>query len=304
MKPANPPRPALPIPFLAPKMRVQVVAPSSPFNPGELKRGLELLSSRYDVRHSASLFERHGYLAGRDARRIEELQSAVDDVEVDAILAARGGYGATRLLDALDLRGLRTRPKLLVGFSDITALHAVWSQAGLGSIHGPMVAAVGRGGEAELARVIEAMEGRYLRELTGLRALAAGRASGPLLGGNLAVLCALIGTPFMPDLSGAILLLEDVGERPYRVDRMLTSLRQSGALQHVAGILLGAFTNAEPGSDGMTIDDVLVDRLAALGVPVLAGAPIGHIDRNEAVPLGALIELDSAAGTARFTDPS
>jgi muramoyltetrapeptide carboxypeptidase len=285
-------------------MRVCVVAPSSPFNADDLKRGLDLLASRYQVSHSASLFERHGYLAGRDSRRLEELQSAVDDPELDAIVAARGGYGATRLLDLLDLRGLRTRPKLLVGFSDITALHAVWSRVGLGSIHGPMVAAVGRGGDAELARVIEAIEGRHVRELTGLRALAPGHACGPLAGGNLAVLCALIGTPFMPDLSGAVLLLEDVGERPYRVDRMLTSLRQSGALQHVAGILLGAFTKAEPGADGMTLDEVLVDRLASLGVPVLAGAPVGHIELNEPVPLGALIELDSATGTARFTDPS
>jgi muramoyltetrapeptide carboxypeptidase len=285
-------------------MRVRVVAPSSPFNADDLKRGLQLLSRRYQVSHSDSLFERHGYLAGHDARRLAELQSAVDDPELDAIMAARGGYGATRLLDSLELSALRKRPKLLVGFSDITALHAVWSRAGLGSIHGPMVAAVGRGGDAELARLIEAVEGRHTRALSGLHALAPGRARGPLAGGNLAVLCALIGTPFMPDLSGAVLLLEDVGERPYRIDRMLTSLRQSGALEHVAGILLGAFTHAEPGADGMTADEVLVDRLASLGVPVLSGAPIGHIDHNEPVPLGALIELDAAAGTARFVDPN
>jgi muramoyltetrapeptide carboxypeptidase len=110
----------------------------------------------------------------------------------------------------------------------------------------------------------------------------------------------LLGTPFMPDLGGAVLLLEDVGERPYRVDRMLTSLRQSGALARAAGILLGAFTNADPGSDGMTIEDVLQDRLGGLGIPVLAGAPIGHIDENQPVPLGAVVELDAATGTARF----
>jgi len=281
-------------------MRVRIVAPSSPFNAADLQRGLELLSSRYEVSHNPSLFERHGYLAGTDARRLEELQSAIDDPEVAAIIAARGGYGATRLLDALDLEPLRRSPKLLVGFSDITALHAVWSQRGLGSLHGPMVAAVGRGTDAQLSRVIEALEGRYARELTGLRALVPGRARGPLLGGNLAVLCSLLGTPFMPDLDGAVLLLEDVGERPYRIDRMLTSLRQSGALARLAGILLGAFTKAEAGSDGMTVEDVLLDRLGDLGIPVLSGAPVGHIDDNEPVPLGAVIELDSAAGTARF----
>jgi muramoyltetrapeptide carboxypeptidase len=281
-------------------MRVRVVAPSSPFNEADLQRGLALLSSRYEVSHNPSLFERHGFLAGTDARRLSELQGALNDPTLSGIIAARGGYGATRLLDALDLEPLRSRPKLLIGFSDITALHAAWSRQGIGSIHGPMVAAVGRGTEAQLARVIEALEGRHVRELTGLRVLVPGRGQGPLLGGNLAVLCSLLGTPFMPDLDGAVLLLEDVGERPYRIDRMLTSLRQSGALARLAGILLGAFTNAEPGSDRMTVDDVLLDRLGDLGVPVLSGAPIGHIDDNEPVPLGALVELDSTAGTARF----
>lgn len=281
-------------------MRVRVVAPSSPFNAEDLQRGLELLSRRYEMSHNPSLFERRGYLAGTDARRIDELQSAIDDPALSAIIAARGGYGATRLLEALDLEPLLSRPKLLIGFSDITALHAVWSLKGLGSLHGPMVAAVGRGTDAQLARLIEALEGRHVPELASLRALVPGRARGPLLGGNLAVLCSLLGTPFMPNLDGAVLLLEDVGERPYRIDRMLTSLRQSGALAHLAGILLGAFTKAEPGSDGMTIEDVLLDRLGDLGVPVLSGAPIGHIDDNEPVPLGAVIELDSTAGTARF----
>jgi muramoyltetrapeptide carboxypeptidase len=293
-------RTAFPAPFLVPGGRVGIIAPSSPFDAEELKRGLSLLSSRYSVSHAPSLFERQGYLAGSDARRLAELQSAIDDPDLDAIFAVRGGYGATRLLDALDVSALATRPKLLVGFSDITALHALWSQRGVGSVHGPMVAAVGRGGEAQLQRVIEAVEGRYVRVFPGLRALAPGRAQGPLLGGNLAVLCSLLGTPFMPDLRGAVLLLEDIGERPYRIDRMLTSLRSSGVLGAVAGILLGAFTNAEPGADGRTCEEVLVDRLASLGVPVLAGAPIGHIDDNTPVLLGTLVELDSDAGTARF----
>lgn len=302
MKPPSAARASLPIPYLRPGNRVQVIAPSSPFNVEDLQRGLELLSSRYQVSHSASLFERHGFLAGTDARRLAELQSAVDDPQIEAILPARGGYGATRLLADLKLDALRERPKLLMGFSDITALHAVWSRAGLGSIHGPMAAAVGRAGDAELARVIDAIEGRFERTLAGLRTITSGRALGRLLGGNLAVLCSLLGTPFMPDLSGAVLLLEDVGERPYRVDRMLTSLRLSGVLDGIAGILLGAFTNAEPAADGITVDDVLADRLGSLGVPVLAGAPIGHIDENTPVPLGALIELDAASGTARFTE--
>jgi len=276
------------------------VAPSSPFQAEELKRGLALLSERYQMSHAPSLFERHGFLAGTDGRRLAELQAAIDDPNVDAIMAARGGYGATRLLDALELAPLQQHPKLLVGFSDITALHAVWARAGVGSIHGPMVAAVGRGTEQQLLRLIDAIEGRFVRELPGLRTLVRGHARGPLLGGNLAVLSALVGTPFMPDLRGAVLLLEDIGERPYRIDRMLTSLRQSGAFDGVAGILLGAFTNAEPGSDGVTVDDVLLDRLGSLGVPVLAGAPIGHVDENEPVPLGTIASLDGPGAVMRF----
>lgn len=293
-------RSALAVPFIVPGGQVRVIAPSSPFDPDDLKSGLALLSRRYLVSHAPSLFERQGYLAGSDARRLSELQSAIDDPAVDAIFAARGGYGATRLLDGLDLSALEKRPKLLVGFSDITALHALFSQRGIGSIHGPMVAAVGRAGEGQLERVIEAVEGRHVSALAGLHTVAPGRARGPLLGGNLAVLCALLGTPFMPDLRGAVLMLEDVGERPYRVDRMLTSLRSSGVLSSVAGVLLGAFTNAAPGPDGATVEAVLADRLKTLGVPVLSGAPVGHVDDNTPVPLGTVVELDSSAGTARF----
>lgn len=293
-------RRALPTRFLGPGARVQVIAPSSPFPPDDLKQGVARLAARYRVGHDASLFERHGYLAGTDTRRLTELQRAIDDPTLDAIFAARGGYGATRLLEGLDLSALAAHPKLLVGFSDITALHAQWSRAGFGSIHGPMVAALGRGSEDQLTRVIDAVEGRYARELTGLRTLVDGHGTGPLLGGNLAVISALIGTPFMPDLRGAVLLLEDVGERPYRIDRMLTSLRQSGALRAISGVLLGAFTKAEPGPDGVTVEDVLRDRLGSLGVPVLAGAPVGHIDGNEPVALGAVVTLDGPAGCARF----
>jgi muramoyltetrapeptide carboxypeptidase len=137
-------RTAFQAPFLVPGARVGIIAPSSPFNAEELKHGLSLLSSRYSVSHAPSLFDRQGYLAGSDARRLAELQSAIDDPDLDAIFAVRGGYGATRLLDGLDVSALARRPKLLLGFSDITALHALWSQRSVGSVHGPMVAAVGR----------------------------------------------------------------------------------------------------------------------------------------------------------------
>jgi muramoyltetrapeptide carboxypeptidase len=278
---------------------VRVIAPSSPFDADDLIRGIARLEQRYAVSRGADLLDRHGYLAGDDLRRSQELRAAIDDPSVRAIVAVRGGYGATRLLGDLELRRIAESGKMLVGFSDITALHAQWARAELQSVHGPMVAALGRGGDAELERLCDAIEGR-VPPIEGLQPIVEGRAAGRLLGGNLAVLCALLGTPFMPPLDGAILLLEDVGERPYRVDRMLTSLAQSGGLEAVAGVVLGAFTDARPGPDGTTVETVLAERLGRLGVPVVAGAPIGHIDDNRPVALGALVELDATGGTLRF----
>lgn len=296
---AAPPRAFRPT-FIRPGDHIRVIAPSSPFDPEELALGIARLEQRYVVSRDPSLLERHGYLAGDDARRGRELRAAIDDPGVHAIVAARGGYGATRLLGQLELSRIAQSAKLLVGFSDITALHAQWARAELQSVHGPMVAALGRGDDgAELARVCEAIEGRA-HSISGLRAISAGRASGRLMGGNLAVLTALLGTPYMPRLDGAILMLEDIGERPYRVDRMLTSLAQSGALAAVAGIVLGAFTDARPGPDGTTVETVLAERLDGLGIPVATGAPIGHVDDNRPVPLGGLAELDASAGTLAF----
>jgi muramoyltetrapeptide carboxypeptidase len=278
---------------------VRVVAPSSPFDTDDALRGIDRLRERYQVTHEANLFERAGYFAGDDARRADELRRALEDESVDAILAARGGYGATRLLPALPVTLVARNPKLLIGFSDITALHALWARAELGSVHGPMAAMLGRMQESALPRFFDAIEGRFT-ELSGLTPITPGVARGRLAGGNLAVLTALLGTPFMPSLEGCVLFLEDVGERPYRIDRMLTSLVQSGVLERVAGFALGAFTNAEPASDGVSVRDVLEDRLAPLGVPIMCGAPAGHVDDNFELPLGSEAVLDADAGTLHF----
>ncbi len=282
-------------------MHVRVVAPSSPFDAEDLFQGVALLRQRYEVSYDRSLLERTGYLSGNDERRLSELRKAVEDPQVDALFAARGGYGATRLLPGLGVAAVAARGPLLIGFSDITALHAVWARANVGSVHGPMLAALGRGSEAQLARLLATIEGEPPAELTGLTTIGAGRAVGPLLGGNLAVLTAMLGTPYFPDLRGSILLLEDIGERPYRVDRMLTSLLQSGQLEGITGIVLGAFSNALPGPDGVPIEEVLRERLCGLGLPVVSGAPIGHLEEaNLPVPLGALVELDADGGSLSF----
>ncbi len=269
------------------------VAPSSPFDVAAFEQGLSLLRERYRVEHRSDLTARAGFLAGDDDRRLGELQAAIDDDSVNAIVAARGGYGATRLLDRLDLRALSRQPKLLVGFSDVTALHALWARAGVRSIHGPMIATLGKRGRAAAERLCAVMEGSVPPAMDGLRIEVPGRVRGILLGGNLTVLSALIGTPFMPSFASAVLFLEDIGERPYRVDRMLTTWHQAGAFAGVAGVVLGAFTDCDPAADGVRVGDVLRAQLSRLGVPVLSGLAAGHIDDNHPLPFGALVDVDA-----------
>lgn len=291
-------------PALESGSRVIAVAPASPFDRETFERGLGRLRARYEVSHRADLFERTGFLAGDDERRLSELQAAIDDDSVAAIVAARGGYGCTRLLDRLDMTGLERRPKLLVGFSDITALHALWAKHNVRSIHGPMIASLGKHGEgnhddAALDRLSRVLEGDAPAVFDNLVCERDGRAQGRLLGGNLTVLTALIGTPFMPSFRGAVLFLEDIGERPYRVDRMLTTWRQSGALDGVVAVVLGAFTDCEPGVDGVCVDDVLRSHLRALNVPVVSGLLAGHIDDNHPLAFGALVDVDATQGSLR-----
>jgi len=279
-----------------------VVAPSSSFEPEGLEAGLSWLRQRYRVVHAPDILQRQGYFAGDDGRRIRELREALDDPGVDAILAARGGYGATRILPAITPERVRAAAKPIVGFSDITALHALWARAGVGSLHAPMAVALGSASPEERQAFIAALEGQPLSAWTGLSCVVPGRARGRLLGGNLAVLCALLGTPQMPSLEGAVLLLEDVGERPYRVDRMLTSLLQSGSLEGVRALLLGHFTQAAAGVDGVSVEAVLAERLGTLGVPVLSGVPAGHGSPNLSLPLGAEVSVDAGAGKLRFEE--
>jgi len=295
---------ALPLRLLRPGDRIAVVAPSSPFDAGDLAAGVEALRARYDVRHAPDIVERRGYLAGDDARRLRELRAAIEDDAVTAIVAARGGYGATRLLPELPAALVAAHPKLLVGFSDVTALHALWARAGLASIHGPMVAMLGRVGGLALERFVAAVEGAAPMAFSGLSTLSGGRAAGRLVGGNLAVLAALAGTPYAPPLEGAVLFLEDIGERPYRVDRMLTTLSHAGWLSQVRAIALGAFTDAAPGADGVTVEEVLRERLSGLGIPVVAGLPAGHVDDNHPIVLGARVVIDADEGTLTLEETS
>jgi muramoyltetrapeptide carboxypeptidase len=272
-------------------------------------RGIELLESwGLRVQTGRHVFDRTGYLAGPDDDRLDDLNEAFDDPAVRAVVCTRGGYGAQRIVDRLRLGA----PKHLVGFSDITALQlAVWRRAGWPSVHGPGGAWFDDRLPATSATSLHAalFTSGPLRsytsenEETGAVRVPGPPVRGVLLGGNLAMLASTLGTLDMPDLSGRILLVEDVGEAPYRVDRMLTHLRRAGAFDGVAGVAVGQFTGcADAGPT--TVVDVLREHLGALGVPVLGGLRIGHGAGQETVVLGAEAVLDVNVGclTSRVTD--
>jgi muramoyltetrapeptide carboxypeptidase len=274
-------------PSLTPGDLVAVVAPSSPVPAGELWAGLAWLRGRYRLRTSARILARQGFLAGSDVDRARELGAAIADPDVKAVVAVRGGYGTMRILGSLDLGVLVRQPKWIVGFSDITALHAAAWSLGIASIHGPHVATLDRASARVRASWVAALERPLAsRDWPGLLVLHPGDATGPIVGGNLTLLFSMAASGHLVLPEGAILALEDVTERPYRVDRMLTALRIGGHLARVAGIVFGGFDQCDPGPDGVTVSDVLRERTSGLGVPVVSGAPFGHGDRNEAFVLG------------------
>lgn len=277
-----------------------IFAPSSSFDRARFDQGLPFIAERYRASLGSALFSQAGFLAGDDNARLADITAALQDGETEVLIAARGGYGATRLLPELDVGAVRQANKWLVGFSDVTALHALWARAGLCSIHGPMVCSLWEGSMAVRDAFFDLLEGQPPRPLEGLTGLGGGKATGRLFGGNLTVLTALIGTPYAPPLEGAVLLLEDIAERPYRVDRMLTTLLQSDALSQVRAIILGQFTQCEPGADGTTVDHVLRERLAPLDIPLVANASVGHIAENMPLLLGAEAHVDADAGSVSF----
>jgi len=263
------------------------------------------------TREAPNLRARYGHMAGTPQQRADDLHAMFRDPGIAGILAVTGGSGANRVLPLLDMGLIARHPKFLGGFSDLTALiTAVQGATGLVTFHSPLARsdwnpfsvqhfrAVALAGEAPLLHNPPELRPRPLR---------GGVARGPLQGGNLAVLTSLAGTPFFPDLTGAILFLEDVNEYLYRVDRMFTTLALGGHLARVAGVVLGGFTNCKPseGSHGtLTLDEILADHLGGLGVPVLRNAAFGHIGPKWTLPLGVPAELDADAGTLRLLEPA
>ena len=241
------------------------------------------------------MLQRDGYLAGRDADRLADLNRFARDDSIDGIWCIRGGYGAMRLLDELDYDAWRRHPKALIGYSDITALHAAFAKlANLVTFHGPTArATLTPFSRASLAGALAG--GEAGGTAPGAVTLRSGKARGPVVGGNLALVAALTGTRYAPSLDGAILVLEDVNEPVYRIDRMLRQLRLNGALERVAGLAFGAFTDIPAEADGESrpLLDLLGEVADWCGVPCLANIPMGHIADQWTIPLGAAAVLDA-----------
>ncbi|MEO6598811.1 MAG: LD-carboxypeptidase [Polyangiaceae bacterium] len=273
-----------------------MIAPSGPFDRALVLRGMGFLRERYRVEFDWSIFERTGFLAGSDARRLGELNRALSDPSLGAIVAARGGYGLTRIAHLADYGALLRHPKWLVGFSDMTALHVEAAALGIATMHGPNAAALGRSDAWTRQRFVHALESPTVAQVyEGLSTLRGGFARGPLAGGNLSLLFTCQATHRLHIPPGAILVIEDVTESSYRVDRMLSALLASGALDRISGVVVGDFTDC-PDSHRVSVPQVLEERLGQLGVPVVSGLRFGHGRHNEYVPLGVDAELDARAG--------
>jgi muramoyltetrapeptide carboxypeptidase len=267
------------------------------------------------------LLDRYGYLAGADKDRAADVNAMFADKDVCAIFAVRGGWGSARLLPFLDWGVIRANPKLLVGFSDITALHmAIAAKGGFVTIHGPngssawgkasldSFRSIAFDGAMPLLTNPESGEDRLVQRRWRTQTMTGGKAKGKLLGGNLTVLTALTGTPYMPNFNGAILFIEDVEEAEYRIDRMLTTLGQAGVLKNLAGAVFGQCTDCTGSSSGVyggfTVNDVLRQHLGSLGVPAYHGAYFGHIADQFSIPVGCQAEIDADAGTIKLLEPA
>ncbi len=290
--------------------RIGLIAPAAPVTDDEIAHSvarLRCLGVEPVVgRHAAA---RHGYLAGSDAERADDFNCMARDPSIRAIVALRGGYGTTRILEHVDYAAIAADPKIVLGFSDVTALlDAVAQRSAVVTFHGPVAAREEYFDETARSYVERAC--MSLEPIGTLDAVAAttvrgGRAQGRIAGGNLSVVTSLLGTPWAPALHEALFLLEEVDEEPYRIDRMLTQLRLAGALERVRGVLVGGLTRCEPkAGSGETAEQVGVELLSGVDRPVLCGIPSGHVPHQWVLPIGLEATLDAEARTLTFSEPA
>ena len=294
----NTPKP----PPLTPGDTIAVIAPSSPpWKPERLEKGLARLESLgYRIERGRPVLTPHGYLAGPDAERIDVFNRTLRRDDVNAIFCVRGGYGALRLLPHLDYEAARRYPKLLVGFSDVTALHlAFYHHAGWRGLSGPVVVEWGEIDTETKDQLIALAEGQTPQPLVGphgetLAPMRPGSAEGILLGGNLSMVVRLLGTPYLPSLDGALLFLEEVGEQPYRIDALFAQLKLSGVLDRLGGLVLGAFTGWHPKHNRpiLTPDQIFSEYLHNAPYPVATSLIYGHFPDKSTLPIGVQARLE------------
>lgn len=282
---------------------IGIIAPSSPPNQENLERSLAFLEQLgLKWKFGKHVKNVHGYLAGTDAERLEDLHDMFADPTIKGIICAGGGYGSARFTDKIDLQLMKENPKVFWGFSDITYLHtAMGLYSNLVTFHGPMLAScIGKDTFHDLSakmfqQLFEPMELHYTEAISPLETITAGVAQGELVGGNLSLLASGIGTKFEVDTKGKLLFIEDVGEEPYKIDGLLNQLRMAGKLKDAAGIVIGNYADAEPKKrkETLTIDEIFDHFMGNLGVPVVKGFQIGHCQPHFAIPLGVGAKLDA-----------
>ncbi len=290
-------------PRLRPGDLIGVVAPASPMKHDRLENGIRYLENLgYKIKLGKAVYHEHGYLAGHDRARANDINRMFHDRRVKAIFCIRGGYGTPRLLPLLDYDAIRANPKIFVGYSDITAIQlAMLRHAGLVTFSGPMVA-------SEMAKSIEPFTeenfwrmvthpepfGEFARPAAGrYEMISRGRAVGPLIGGCLSLVASLVGSPHFPDKKESIFFIEEIGEAPYRIDRMLTQLREAGILKNIGGFVLGQMTDCVPADEepSQTLEDLLRDFIKPLKIPAITGLDYGHVNVKHTLPFGVRAEL-------------
>jgi muramoyltetrapeptide carboxypeptidase len=287
---------------------IGLVSPASPLiNKDNFSSGIQILEKKgFEVKFNRKLLNSKGYLAGSDQERADEFNKLWADPEVKALIAARGGYGCLRMIDLIDMKQIRKNPKILIGFSDLTVLlNAIHKKTSLVTFHGPVV--------TTLADIDKQSQISFFNVLTGktqnlikpskVKILKKGKAKGILLGGNLTTLVHMIGTPYEIPWNNTILFIEDTGESPYRLDRLLTHLSKAKSLQKLKGLILGTFTDEERKENGAMQKAVrkrIVELFEGLDIPVWENFPVGHSRRNLTLPIGVEVKMNSSNTSKPF----
>jgi muramoyltetrapeptide carboxypeptidase len=296
--------PLVPQPLL-PGDRVSIIAPASPFDRDKFQSGLSVIEKMgFRPVFNDDLFQSDGYLAGSDQHRADMFNAAFTDDETTGVWCVRGGYGALRILPLIDYEKIKSCPKVLIGCSDISAImHALHANCNMITFHGPMIGSLGHASVSTLDALTDMFQWRdgYAVEPESAIAIRSGSAFGPVVGGNLTTLCHLLGTPWHPRFSGSLLFLEDRGEAPYRIDRMLCQMKMAGCFEGLTGLMLGSFEECGPYD---RICGIVTDVFSDMDIPMLAGFPAGHSEPNIILPLGVEARLDAHAGTLTYLESS